>query len=164
MKLLAFDTSTEHLSIAVSWLLDGRVQVRTHEGPGGAMASSTLIPAALALLAQAKPGPDGRRIAVLGDMLELGPQGPAMHAAIGAGLSQPGCDLVFASGPAMAHLWAELPASIRGAWSETSSDIAGLIAAEMRPGDVVMVKGSFGSRMSLVVDALKARALEAAAG
>jgi len=52
MKLLAFDTSTEHLSIAVSWLLDGRVQVRTHEGPGGAMASSTLIPAALALLAQ----------------------------------------------------------------------------------------------------------------
>jgi tRNA threonylcarbamoyladenosine biosynthesis protein TsaB len=53
MKLLAFDTSTEHLSIAVSWLLDGRVQVRTHEGPGGAMASSTLIPAALALLAQA---------------------------------------------------------------------------------------------------------------
>jgi tRNA threonylcarbamoyl adenosine modification protein YeaZ len=53
MKLLAFDTSTDHLSIAVSWLLDGRVQVRTHEGPGGAMASSTLIPAALALLAQA---------------------------------------------------------------------------------------------------------------
>ena len=53
MKLLAFDTSTEHLSIAVSWLLDGRVQVRTHDGPGGAMASSTLIPAALALLAQA---------------------------------------------------------------------------------------------------------------
>jgi UDP-N-acetylmuramyl pentapeptide synthase len=39
-----------------------------------------------------------------------------------------------------------------------------LIAAEMRPGDVVMVKGSFGSRMSLVVDALKARALETAAG
>lgn len=127
-------------------------------------ANPASMAAALALLAQAKPGEGGRRIAVLGDMLELGPQGPAMHAAIGASLSQPGCDLVFASGPSMAHLWAELPASIRGAWSETSSDIAGLIAAEMRPGDVVMVKGSFGSRMSLVVDALKARALEAAAG
>ena len=53
MKLLAFDTSTEHLSIAVSRVLDARVQVWTHDGPGGAMASSTLIPAALALLAQA---------------------------------------------------------------------------------------------------------------
>ncbi len=127
-------------------------------------ANPASMAAALALLAQSKTGPGGRRIAVLGDMLELGPQGPAMHAGIGASLSQPGCDLVFASGPSMAHLWAELPASIRGAWSETSSDIAGLIAAEMRPGDVVMVKGSFGSRMSLVVDALKARALETAAG
>lgn len=127
-------------------------------------ANPASMAAALALLAQAKPGPGGRRVAVLGDMLELGPQGPAMHAAIGASLAATGCDLVFASGPAMAHLWAELPASIRGAWSETSADIAGLIAAEMRPGDVVMVKGSFGSRMSLVVEALKARALEAAAG
>jgi tRNA threonylcarbamoyladenosine biosynthesis protein TsaB len=53
MKLLAFDTSTEHLSIAVSRGAGERVQVWTHDGPGGAMASSTLIPAALALLAQA---------------------------------------------------------------------------------------------------------------
>ena len=127
-------------------------------------ANPASMAAALALLAQSQPGPGGRRIAVLGDMLELGPQGAEMHAAIGASLSQPGCDLVFASGPAMAHLWAQLPASIRGAWSETSSDIAGLIAADMRPGDIVMVKGSFGSRMSLVVDALKARAIDAAAG
>ncbi len=125
-------------------------------------ANPASMSAALALLAQSRPGPGGRRIAVLGDMLELGPEGPEMHAAIGASLAPPGCDLVFASGPSMAHLWAQVPASIRGAWSETSSDIAGLIAADMRPGDVVMVKGSFGSRMSLVVDALKARALEAA--
>jgi len=127
-------------------------------------ANPASMAAALALLAQSKPGPRGRRIAVLGDMLELGPQGPAMHAAIGASLSQPGCDLVYASGPSMAHLWAELPTAIRGAWSEHSSDIAGLIAADMRPGDVVMVKGSLGSRMRLVVDALKLRALETAAG
>lgn len=126
-------------------------------------ANPASMAAALALLAQAKPGPGGRRIAVLGDMLELGPQGLAMHAAIGAGLSRRGCDLVYASGPSMAHLWAELPDDIRGAWSENSSDIAALVAADMRPGDVVMVKGSFGSRMSLVVEALKRRALETAA-
>ena len=53
MNLLAFDTSTEHLSIAVSRVVDGDTQVWTHSGPGGAQASSTLIPAVLALLADA---------------------------------------------------------------------------------------------------------------
>jgi len=120
--------------------------------------------AAIALLQQARPGAGGRRIAVLGDMLELGPESPAMHAALAATLMDAGVDLVFASGPAMSHLWAALPVSIRGAWSEKSSDIASLIAADVRAGDVVMIKGSFGSRMSLVVDALKARAPAAAEG
>ena len=53
MNLLAFDTSTEHLSIAVSRAVEGRVQVWTHSGPGGAQASATLIPAIRALLAEA---------------------------------------------------------------------------------------------------------------
>ena len=64
----------------------------------------------------------------------------------------------------MSHLWAELPVSIRGAYAQSSADFAQMVAADIRPGDVVMVKGSLGSRMALVVDALKARALEAAAG
>ena len=54
MKLLAFDTSTEHLSIAVGREVDGCARVWTHDGPGGAMASATLIPSILALLEQAR--------------------------------------------------------------------------------------------------------------
>lgn len=56
MNLLALDTSTDHLSIAVCREVDGRTQVWTHHGPGGAAASSTLIPAVMALLAQAGLG------------------------------------------------------------------------------------------------------------
>jgi UDP-N-acetylmuramoyl-tripeptide--D-alanyl-D-alanine ligase len=127
-------------------------------------ANPASMAAALAVLGAAKPGTGGRRIAVLGDMLELGPQTDVLHAGLAAAIAQSGADLVFACGPSMAHLWAELPVSIRGAYARASSDIAQLVAAGARPGDVVMVKGSLGSRMALVVDALKARAREHAAG
>lgn len=172
VKALGADVQAAAAALRAVRAVKGRGERHTIAIEGGSFdlidesynANPASMAAALALLAQSKPGPHGRRIAVLGDMLELGPQGPEMHAAIGASLSPPGCNLVYASGPSMAHLWARVPVSIRGAWSENSSDIARLVAADMRPGDVVMVKGSFGSRMSLVVEALKARALEAAAG
>lgn len=122
-------------------------------------ANPASMAAALAVLGSAKPGPGGRRIAVLGDMLELGSESEMMHAGLTHPINEARCDLVFASGPMMAHLWAELPVSIRGAYAQGSSDIASLLAADIRPGDVVMVKGSFGSRMATVVEALKARGL-----
>jgi UDP-N-acetylmuramoyl-tripeptide--D-alanyl-D-alanine ligase len=127
-------------------------------------ANPASMAAALALLGVSYPRDGGRRIAVLGDMLELGPQGPELHAGLTAAIRDSGCDLVFASGPVMSHLWARLPVSIRGAYAQSSSDIATLVAADVRAGDVVMVKGSLGSRMAAVVDALKARALKDAAG
>ena len=127
-------------------------------------ANPASMAAALALLGVSHPGAGGRRIAVLGDMLELGPMSAALHAGLIGAIRDSGCDLVFASGPSMSHLWAELPVSIRGAYAQNSSDIATLVAADVRPGDVVMVKGSLGSRMAAVVDALKARALKDAAG
>ena len=127
-------------------------------------ANPASVAAALALLGVSRPGPGGRRIAVLGDMLELGSEAAAMHAGLAAPVLAASCDLVFACGPSMSHLWAELPVSIRGAYAQSSADFAQMVAADIRPGDVVMVKGSLGSRMALVVDALKARALEAAAG
>lgn len=126
-------------------------------------ANPASMAAALEVLGAAKPGPGGRRIAVIGDMLELGPQAGVLHAGLSQPIRETGTDLVFACGPSMAHLWAELPVSIRGAYGQASSDVAALVAADMRPGDVVMVKGSLGSRMALVVDALKARAREHAA-
>jgi UDP-N-acetylmuramoyl-tripeptide--D-alanyl-D-alanine ligase len=127
-------------------------------------ANPASMKAALAVLGAARPGQGGRRIAVLGDMLELGRQGDALHAGLATAVMESGCDIVFACGAQMAHLWAELPPSIRSAYAPASADIARQVAAEARPGDVVMVKGSLGSRMALVVEALKARALEPVAG
>jgi UDP-N-acetylmuramoyl-tripeptide--D-alanyl-D-alanine ligase len=90
-------------------------------------------------------------------MLELGTTAGELHAGLVEPLKAAEVDLVFVSGPLMSRLWSVLPDNMRGAYGQTSADIAPLVAAEARPGDTVMVKGSFGSRMGLVVEALKAR-------
>ena len=81
--------------------------------------------AALALLAAAKPGPKGRRIAVIGDMLELGPKAAAMHAELAADLSANKVDLLFGAGPLTRALFDAAPASMRAAWTERSSELDG---------------------------------------
>ncbi|MBS0470674.1 MAG: UDP-N-acetylmuramoylalanyl-D-glutamyl-2,6-diaminopimelate--D-alanyl-D-alanine ligase [Proteobacteria bacterium] len=116
-------------------------------------ANPASMAAALALLGAAK----GRRIAVLGDMLEMGEGGLAHHAGLAAPIEAAGADLVFLNGPQMKALWDKLPASRRGAWAETSAEIAPQLLAALKPGDTVLVKGSNGSRMAVIVDALKAR-------
>jgi UDP-N-acetylmuramoyl-tripeptide--D-alanyl-D-alanine ligase len=110
--------------------------------------------AALALLSSAKAK---RRIAVLGDMLEMGPDGAAHHTALAADIDAAHVDRVYANGAQMKSLWDALPSSHRGAYGALSSDIAAQIAADVRDGDVVLVKGSLGSRMAVIIDALKAR-------
>jgi UDP-N-acetylmuramoyl-tripeptide--D-alanyl-D-alanine ligase len=114
--------------------------------------------AALGLLGQAAPGGGGRRIAILGDMLELGPEGAALHRAIAEDIAANGAELVFLCGAQMCSLWDVLPEPVRGAYAEKSTELAPDVLARVRPGDVVLVKGSFGSRMSVIIDALKARA------
>jgi UDP-N-acetylmuramoyl-tripeptide--D-alanyl-D-alanine ligase len=114
--------------------------------------------AALALLGEAEPGPGGRRIAVLGDMLELGRQAESFHRELAPEVEKARIDLVFTAGPLMAALAQALPASRRGAHGERATDLAGPLARALRPGDVVMVKGSFGSKMGAVVEALQALA------
>ncbi len=111
--------------------------------------------AALALLGSAKPIGGGRRIAVLGDMLELGAESPSLHAALSGAVEDAHADLVFACGRDMRALFDVLPASRRGVWGETSSAIAPQIVRTLRPGDVALIKGSLGSRMSTILDALK---------
>jgi UDP-N-acetylmuramoyl-tripeptide--D-alanyl-D-alanine ligase len=113
--------------------------------------------AALALLAAAKPGPKGRRIAVIGDMLELGPKAAAMHAELAADLSANKVDLLFGAGPLTRALYEAAPASMRAAWTERSSDLTDEVARTLRGGDVAMVKGSNGSRMGPLVTALRDR-------
>jgi len=111
--------------------------------------------AALALLGQAVPGRSGRRIAVLGDMLELGAEGPRLHAELGKAFEAARIDLVYCSGPQMRALWDALPSGVRGSYAETAAGLQPDVLAALRAGDVVMVKGSLGSKMGPIVKALQ---------
>jgi UDP-N-acetylmuramoyl-tripeptide--D-alanyl-D-alanine ligase len=113
--------------------------------------------AALALLGQADVGPRGRRIAVLGDMLELGPQGAALHAALAENIVEDDIDLVYCCGPLMRALWEALPSGRRGGYAEASAALEPQVLAALQPGDTLMVKGSNGSRMGPIVKALESR-------
>jgi len=117
-------------------------------------ASPVSVRAALAVLKQATPGPRGRRIAVLGDMLELGEDAPALHAGLAPDLVGADCDLLFACGPNMRRLYDSVPERMRGHWAPTSAELGAPLGLAIRPGDVVLVKGSLGSRMGPIVEAL----------
>jgi UDP-N-acetylmuramoyl-tripeptide--D-alanyl-D-alanine ligase len=120
-------------------------------------ANPTSMRAALALLGQAPLGPHGRRIAVLGDMLELGAAGPELHQTLIEPIRENEVDLVFCAGPLMASLWQALPSAIRGSYANTASDLEPLVLSAVRGGDAVMVKASAGSRMGPIVKALVRR-------
>jgi UDP-N-acetylmuramoyl-tripeptide--D-alanyl-D-alanine ligase len=111
--------------------------------------------AAIATLGRARPGAGGRRIAVLGDMLELGPTAGELHADLAKPLAEQRIDVVFASGPLMQHLWQTIAEGQRGGYAASSAEIAPTVAAAVRTGDVVMIKGSYGSKMRTVVEALR---------
>jgi UDP-N-acetylmuramoyl-tripeptide--D-alanyl-D-alanine ligase len=119
-------------------------------------ASPAAMRAAIAVLAQATTSPGGRRIAVLGDMRELGTAGAELHAELAPDLVAAKVDLVFTAGPLSAALAAALPAERRGVHAEDTTALAPSVAASVKPGDVVLVKGSLGSRMSVIVEALAA--------
>jgi UDP-N-acetylmuramoyl-tripeptide--D-alanyl-D-alanine ligase len=89
-------------------------------------------------------------------MLELGDDAPELHAALARPLIENGVDLVYTAGPMMEHLRAALPAAMRAAHEANSAALAPEVAAAVRPGDVLTVKGSAGSRMRTVVEALLA--------
>jgi UDP-N-acetylmuramoyl-tripeptide--D-alanyl-D-alanine ligase len=119
-------------------------------------ASPPSMAASFQVLGRSRPGNGGRRIAVLGDMLELGEKSPELHAGLARHLIENGVDLVYTAGPMMEHLRAALPAAMRAAHGANSSALAPEVAAAVRPGDVLTVKGSAGSRMRTVVEALLA--------
>jgi UDP-N-acetylmuramoyl-tripeptide--D-alanyl-D-alanine ligase len=118
--------------------------------------------AALALLAHAEIGPQGRRVAVLGDMLELGPASADLHRELAAEIIPQGVDLVFCCGPSMRALWDALPSNRRGGYAESSAGLEPHVLSAIQPGDAVMVKGSLGSRMGAIVTALGNRYRRAA--
>ena len=114
-------------------------------------ASPPSVRAALSVLAAV---PARRRIAVLGDMLELGERAEAEHQALAGPVAEAGVDLVFTCGPLMRALHEALPASLRAAHAPDSAALLPLVRASLKSGDVVLVKGSLGSRMMPLAAAL----------
>jgi UDP-N-acetylmuramoyl-tripeptide--D-alanyl-D-alanine ligase len=113
--------------------------------------------AALAVLPALPRSEHPRRIAVVGDMLELGAEAPALHAGLWEAMDAAGIDLVFACGPNMARLFERVPESRRGAWAAVSRDLEEPLLGALRPGDAVVIKGSNGSKMSVLVGAMLAK-------
>ena len=97
----------------------------------------------------------GRRIAILGDMLELGPTEAALHADIARHPGLSAVHTIHCVGPRMRALHAVLPRAQRGEWVETAAELAARARQCVDAGDIVLVKGSKGSKVSLVVDALR---------
>ncbi|GAB4261395.1 MAG: UDP-N-acetylmuramoyl-tripeptide--D-alanyl-D-alanine ligase [Pararhodobacter sp.] len=118
-------------------------------------ANPTSMAAALEVLAATKPGPGGRRIAILGDMLELGPEEAALHAGLASHPALAQIDLVHCVGPRMAALHDALPPRKRGRKTDRAEALGAQAHALVHDGDVVLVKGSKGSYVSRVVDALR---------
>jgi UDP-N-acetylmuramoyl-tripeptide--D-alanyl-D-alanine ligase len=98
----------------------------------------------------------GRRIVALTDMLELGDQAPEFHAALAEPLARADIDLVFCAGPLMKSLWDALPPTRRGGYAESAAELAPQVVRAAEPGDLVMVKGSNGSKAGAVAAALAA--------
>jgi UDP-N-acetylmuramoyl-tripeptide--D-alanyl-D-alanine ligase len=119
------------------------------------------VAAALDMLAASRPTDGigrvarGRRIAILGDMLELGPTEAELHAALAVHPAMASIDRVHCVGPRARALWEALPPRTRGEHAETADAFAGRAHALVDAGDIVLVKGSLGIRLRAVVDALR---------
>ena len=125
-------------------------------------ANPTSVGAALEVLACAQ-GESGvgrvgpfRRIAILGDMLEMGPEAEALHAGLARHPALAKIDMAHCCGPLMKAFHAALPPAKRGVWAEDSAKLAAQVRRLVDAGDVVMVKGSLGARMARLIEALKA--------
>jgi UDP-N-acetylmuramoyl-tripeptide--D-alanyl-D-alanine ligase len=89
-------------------------------------------------------------------MLELGPEAAGFHSALVEPLESASIDLVFCAGPLMKSLWDALPPTRRGGYAENAAELALQVVRAVEPGDMVMVKGSNGSKASAVAAALAA--------
>ena len=144
--------------------LAGRGQVTVVHGPGGAFtlidesynANPLSMAAGFRSLGARPVAAGGRRVVVLTDMLELGDRSQALHEGLAGPIDAAGLDLVHAAGPEMKRLYDDLPASRRGLWRETAAELAAEAPLLAGAGDIVMVKGSNGSKASMIARALAA--------
>jgi UDP-N-acetylmuramoyl-tripeptide--D-alanyl-D-alanine ligase len=167
--LVGADLALAALALADLRAPVGRGQRMMIDVPGGAVllidesynANPTSMRAALALLGQVPMQGLGRRIAVLGDMLELGLDGAKLHAALSDAVLENAIDLVYCAGPLMKSLWDALPSERRGGYAENSAALEPEVLKAIIASDAVMVKGSLGSRMGRIVKALQRRSVPA---
>jgi len=160
------DVGAASLSLGDLSAIAGRGQRQVVSLPGGGdflliddsyNASPPSMRAAFELLATATHGDNPRRVAVLGDMLELGAAAASLHAGLADDLLASRIDVVHLCGPLMAHLADRLPAARRGHYAADSAALLAGVVADTRPGDIILVKGSHGSGMHRLAGALVAR-------
>lgn len=173
MNSLAILLTIEILGLDMAKAIDSLKQITPVEGRGNHIlvyldgedtpitvidesynASPISMKAALKVLEMTKPEAGGRRIVVLGDMLELGAEGPKLHIELVNPVLKAKTDLVFACGPLMEALYNIVPPEWQGAYAEDSRKLASFVKEEVKAGDVILIKGSLGSRMAYVVQAL----------
>jgi UDP-N-acetylmuramoyl-tripeptide--D-alanyl-D-alanine ligase len=164
-NLVGADLARAAIALAQQVPAAGRGTRIALEVPGGQAlvidesynANPTSMRAALALLGQTPIGPGGRRIAVIGDMLELGPTGEDLHRGLLDAIRENGIDLIYCAGGLMAALWDVLPSARRGGYAKTAAELEPQVVTAVRAGDAIMVKASAGSQMGPIVKALVRR-------
>ena len=162
LEALGVDLDTGLAALAAFEPLKGRGAERTIAAPAGRFVlidesyNANPISLKAALVTLGHRAAEGRKMAVLTDMLELGPEAARFHAEGAQQVVEAGVDLVFCAGPLMKFLWDALPPTRRGGYAETAAALAPQVVQAVGPGDVVMVKGSNGSKASAVAEALAA--------
>ena len=121
----------------------------------GYNASPPAMRAAFQVLKMVEPSGNGRRVAILGDMRELGDQSRTLHEGLLPPLLDANIDIVYCCCPYMKHLHDLLPPEKQGGHYETSTDLAAAMSGLLRGGDAVLVKGSLGSNMKVIVEAIR---------
>jgi UDP-N-acetylmuramoyl-tripeptide--D-alanyl-D-alanine ligase len=164
LMLEALDVPVETALAALSDFepLAGRGQIRSVNVAGGAFtlidesynANPLSMRAGFLSLGARAVAPGGRRVIVLSDMLELGDQSRALHEGLAEVIETAAIDVVHAAGPQMRHLYDTVAPERRGLWFATAAELAEHADDLVNPRDVVMVKGSNGSKASLVAAAL----------
>lgn len=122
-------------------------------------ASPVSMKAAIEKLGMLEPAAGGRRIAILGEMKELGPESPEFHAALAEILQKQKVEKVFLTGELMVHLQETLPEAMRGGYALHASELAEIALPQLRTGDIVLCKGSHGSKVYQLVEQLKKKAV-----
>ena len=162
LEALGVSRDTALAALAAFAPIEGRGAEKTIRIPGGAFtlvdesynANPVSMQAALKTLGARKVA--GRRVVALTDMLELGEDSERFHAELADPIAAANIDVVFLAGVHMKSLWEALPPTRRGGYAEVTEKLTSVLAGAIQPGDVVMVKGSNGSRAGALAVALSA--------